>query len=180
MGKGNKIKLAIIIIIIIIYIFTYKLKTLYMKKALFILFATLVFVACKKEDRIEKNLWKQGGEWNIETWDESQTSSYFPEDNSSEVVHDFGTMKFNKDGSGSMTIKYGTSAYTEPFTYENTENTLTIFDEDGEGVVHDLDWKRNEFTTTLNTSGDYTTSDEYGNPITVYTTHSLKIHCKKK
>ena len=26
----------------------------------------LVLTSCKKETRIEKNLWKNGGEWNIE------------------------------------------------------------------------------------------------------------------
>ncbi len=151
-----------------------------MKKILLILFVALVFVACKKENRIERNLWKQGGEWNIETWEESQTSSYFPQDNSSVIVHDFGTMKFNKDGSGSMTIKDGNNAYTESFTYENTENTLTIFDEDGEGVIHDLDWKRNEFTTNLYESEDYIVYDENNNPVNVHFTHSLRIKCKKK
>lgn len=151
-----------------------------MKKALYILFAALIFVACKKENQIEKNLWKQGGEWNIETWDESQTSTYFVDDNYAEIRNDFGTMKFNKDGSGSMTIKDGSTAYTEPFTYENTENTLTIFDEDGEGVIHDLDWKRNEFSTRLYESEDYTVTDDNGDPVTVHFTHTLKIKCKKK
>lgn len=151
-----------------------------MKKVLFILFATLIFVACKKENRIEKNLWKQGGEWNIESWESQQTSSYFPQDNSSEILHDAGTMQFNKDGSGAIIFKDGSSAYTESFTYKNTENTITLFDEDGEGRIYDLDWKRNEFTAISNESGTYINYDENGDPVTVSYTQYLKINCKKK
>ncbi|HZH87500.1 MAG TPA: hypothetical protein VFD77_09285 [Brumimicrobium sp.] len=151
-----------------------------MKKVLFIVFTALLFVGCKKENRIERNLWKSGGEWNIETWQESQTSSHYQQDNYSETYLNAGTMRFNKDGTGSMTFQEGSSAYTDAFTYTNTETQLTIFDLEGEGVVFELDWKRNDLTLSLNESETYSSYDENFNPIIVHSTYSLKIDCKKK
>src|SRR5690554_2132625 len=112
-----------------------------MKKIIVLLLLVFVVVSCKKENRIEKNLWKKGGEWNIERWSETATSSFYPEDNYSETQTNFGTLTFNKDGSGALTLKDGSSAYTEPITYQNTENTLTIFDSEGDGRIFDLNWE---------------------------------------
>ena len=151
-----------------------------MKKALFILFAALIFVACKKEDRIEKNLWKQGGEWNIETWEESQTSYDYPQVNSSDIKYNVGTFNFNKDGSGSLIISDGFNAYTEPFTYKVSKYDLTIFDDDGVGKVYKLDWKRNEFTASSNTLGSSSFEEDEYTTVTVMTEDKIEIKCKKK
>ncbi len=149
-----------------------------MKKVLFILLVGLVFVACKKEDRIQKNLWKQGGEWNIDTWSYRMTSTN-PSDNESNMIANYGTIRFNKDGSGNITYTENNSAYTESFTYTNTENTITIFDVDGNGTIFDLDWKRNEITMVTTYKDSYSSFDENFNPITVHTTSTTTLKCSK-
>lgn len=151
-----------------------------MKRTL--LFLLLIFVAfgCKKENRIEKNLWKNGGEWNIVTWDERATSTYFPEDNYAEIMHNPGYFKFKEDGTGSIVFTEGSSPYIEGFKYQNTENTLTIFDEDGEGTIFDLDWKKNKMTLSFNEADTYTTGDGDGGQVTVSFTRKVMISCEKK
>ena len=39
-----------------------------MKKVLFVLFAMSMLTACKKETKVEKNLWKKRGEWIVTSW----------------------------------------------------------------------------------------------------------------
>jgi len=46
------------------------------------------FLSCKKEVRIEKNLWKNGGEWNIESLTAKQVSTN-QVDNYNETVLNF-------------------------------------------------------------------------------------------
>lgn len=151
-----------------------------MKKVLFVLLAALLFVGCKKENRIEKNLWKGGGKWNIESIEYRETSSHFPADNYSEVTLNAGTMSFTKDGKASIILEEDNDAYIDHYTYQNTEDKLTLFDEDGDGIILDLEWKRNEFTLSMKSSHTYETLDENFSPITVTSTSSTKIKCKKK
>lgn len=151
-----------------------------MKKFLILLLLVLVSFACKKENQIEKNLWKKGGEWNIVSWHVKSTSTHFPEDNYTETRKNVGTMKFNKDGSGSFILTEGTSAYTEPFTYHNTESTLTIFDEDGDGEIFDLDWKKNKMTLSSYEEETYTSGDGFGGEVTVFHTYKIVIDLEKK
>jgi len=137
-------------------------------------------LSCKKDNRIERNLWKQGGEWNIELWSETTTSSYYEEDNNSTTFADFGTFKFNKDGTGSYTLTANSESYTESLTYQNTENTLTIFDPEGDGRIYDLDWERNDITLSIDESKFYMTDDPSGGQVAVYDTHQAIINLKKK
>src|SRR5690554_3673895 len=148
-----------------------------MKKILFIALASLLFVACSKENRIEKNLWKKGGEWNIESYQETYTNNEKPEDNYSETIVNAGTFKFDKDGSGTMVFKDGNDAYSESITYTNTETELTIFDSDGYGMIFDLDWERNDFTISASETETYQTFDENFNFITVTDTYRTTFKC---
>ncbi|RFC54616.1 hypothetical protein [Brumimicrobium aurantiacum] len=152
-----------------------------MKKVLLFLLVVVVAISCKKENRIERNLWKKDGEWNIKSWTETSTSSQYPEDNYSETYVNFGTFKFNKDGSGSMTYNDGNSAYAEQITYENTENSLTIFDSDGDGTIFDMTWEKNEMTLSLKESETYTSYDpNTGEQVVVNYTYDVSIDCEKK
>lgn len=151
-----------------------------MKKILILSLLVIFAIGCKKENRIERNLWKGGGEWNMVKWTNTSTSSFYPQDNYSETIHNAGVIKFNKDGSGSLTFTGESSAYSEIITYQNTENTLTIFDSDGDGTIFDLDWERNELTLTRNDSETYTSYDGNGDPVVVNATDYLLIECEKK
>ncbi|MFN3917657.1 MAG: hypothetical protein ACK4K0_07935 [Flavobacteriales bacterium] len=56
----------------------------------FLIAGTAVFTSCKKEVKIEKNLWNKGGEWKIESIYAKQVSSN-PSDNFEETLYDYGT-----------------------------------------------------------------------------------------
>jgi len=106
---------------------------------------------CKKETRIERNLWKKGGEWNIETfYSESEgidsDGSHYHDFN---TEHNAGTLTFKKDGSG---MQRYTDGNIESFTYSNTEKILVI-KYDYDSYVHDItEWKKGRLTlsTTYN------------------------------
>lgn len=153
-----------------------------MRNLIFMVAVLFIFTACKKEKRINHNLWKGDGEWNIELMKVQTTSSYYESDNYSNTEVNAGTMKFNKDGSGVMTLKDNSdnTTYSYSFTYTNTEDQLTITDEDGEGVIYSLDWSKNEFTITYNSSEVYSTSDGAGGTVDVHFTEYREMQCKKK
>lgn len=139
--------------------------------------------SCKKEDRIEKNLWKGDGTWNIDVWDEQNTSSYFSEDNYIKYSNNEGSIQFKKDGTGS----YIFPGEIYPMVYSNTDKTLTITfkDEDGnvendEVQVFDLDWKKNKMELRSYSTETYNTGDGNGGTVNVITTHRLNLKLSKK
>ena len=103
--------------------------------------------SCSKEDRIEKNLWNKGGEWNIESLIVNQTSTN-PIDNYSETLINAGTFLFKEDGSGFATFTEDGFTETIAFAYSNTEDKLTLIS-DNEAVNYNLSWKKNEVELTL-------------------------------
>jgi hypothetical protein len=109
--------------------------------ALSIVFIGLIALSsCKKEVRIEKNLWKEGGVWNIESQTAKKTSTFAP-DNFDETLVNVGTYTFYEDGTGS----YKNNSELQPgtFTYSNTENKLTIVMENVSRVYDIVEWKKN-------------------------------------
>lgn len=94
---------------------------------LFIGMTTLV--GCSKEDKINKNLWKNGGEWNVEEYKNNWLFS--GSTSNSETLYDFGTFTFEKDGTGKRVIMDGGQTYTNLFTYTNTATELVITYKEG-------------------------------------------------
>lgn len=131
-----------------------------MKRFKFLLFGLLVagtaFVSsCKKENKIEKNLWKKGGEWNIESLVANQTSTN-PADNFNETINNYGTFTFKKDGSGNYTITVDGDVETGTFTYSNTKDQLTFIIDNQARVFDILEWEKNnmKISITVNYSSD--------------------------
>ena len=139
------------------------------QRVVFLGITTLCFIllhSCSKENRIEKNLWNKGGEWNIKTVSFRQTSTNSL-DNFNYAVSNAGTFVFQESGSG--TITFTSAGFTEvvAFTYSNTEDNLTLII-DNEASIYDLDWEKNELELTLNESsfsddGDLVTVTEIFN-----------------
>jgi len=131
---------------------------------------TSVFTSCKKEAKIEKNLWNKGGEWKIEKLHYKQTSSNpDPEYNFEETLYDYGTYTFNKDGSGNYTITVDGDVETGTLTYSNTEDKLTLIILNQPLVYNILEWEKGKMTISI--------SDNFisnGNPITSTETLNLK------
>jgi hypothetical protein len=109
--------------------------------ALSIVFIGLITLSsCSKETRIEKNLWKKGGEWNVESFSAKQTSTFAP-DNFDETQVNIGTYTFNENGTGI----YKNIGELEPlsFTYSNTENKLSFTIGTDSQVYDIVEWKKN-------------------------------------
>lgn len=113
----------------------------------FVLASILFFTGCKKENKIEKNLWKDGGKWNINSLVVNQVSTYTP-DNYTQTIYEYGTIQFNKDGSGSFTITVDGDIEFFNTSYSNTESQLTIVNKtENAAITYDiLEWEKNKMT----------------------------------
>lgn len=118
--------------------------------ASFILVFSLLFTGCKKENKIEKNLWKNGGTWNINTLVVNQVSTN-PDDNYTQTLYEYGTIQFNKDGGGSFTITVDGDVEFFNTTYSNTESQLTIVNKTENAVItYDIiEWEKNKMTIKI-------------------------------
>lgn len=130
---------------------------------------TVFLSSCKKETRIERNLWNNDGEWNIESLIVDQVSTNTA-DNYHETIYNFGTFTFKKDGSGISRITVDGDVETGTFTYSNTKDKLTLII-DNEARIFDMDWEKNELTLTIVES--YTDENEY-------ITYTEIVNLKKK
>lgn len=109
--------------------------------ALSIVFIGLITLSsCSKETRIEKNLWKKGGEWNIESQTAKKTSTFAP-DNYEYTQDSVGTYTFYEDGKG--IYKHNAELLSAAFTYSNTENKLTIVMQNVSRAYDIVEWKKN-------------------------------------
>ncbi len=134
-----------------------------MKKILFIVLTVLVFTGCSKEEKIEKNLWKKGGEWNVSSWT-SWNDGTKTEHIGADVLS--VSFSFNKDNEATVVIN-GESGdtYTYKMKYYNTENQLKLIDiidsETGEieypSIFYSMEWKKDYLD--LRTTGGFTGGD---------------------
>jgi hypothetical protein len=148
-----------------------------MKRLLFILLALFVLFSCSKEKKIERNLWKNGGKWDIVKYEEIVTSTW-PANEKNEVNENIGILQFEKDGTGWMLDSDGYDAQKLNFKYTNSETELILdFYEYNSTRTYDLDWKKNSFTLTRSGTDTYTP----GGSSEEITDHRLYRHtCKKE
>jgi hypothetical protein len=129
---------------------------------------TVIFISCKKEIKIEKNLWNKGGEWNVESLVANQISTN-PDDNFNETIYNYGTFLFNKEGSGNFTITVDGDVETGTFTYSNTEDKLTLIINNQARVFDIVEWEKDKMKISI--TENFTSS---GESITYTETLSLK------
>lgn len=120
-----------------------------------------LLTGCSKEVKIEKNLWKSGGEWNIDKYDYSSVTT-----NSTNGItinaEDFGKLTFNKEGGGSYVFTVFGSTDSGAMVYSNTEDQLTLTLDGGSAVTYDMDWEKNKIVITnveTSTSNGETTTE---------------------
>jgi hypothetical protein len=110
--------------------------------ALSIVFIGLITLSsCSKETKIEKNLWKKGGEWNIESFNVKQTST-IASDNFEESYANVGTYTFNENGTGIVKLIIDEFIETSAFTYTNTENQLMITIDNETQYYNLIEWEK--------------------------------------
>lgn len=124
-----------------------------MKKFKFVLIGLLVAAStlvssCSKETKIEKNLWKKGGEWNIETLLAVQTSTNTA-DNFTETISNYGTFTFKEDGSGNYTITVDGDVETGTLSYSNTEDKLTLIINSQARVFDIVEWEKDKMKISI-------------------------------
>lgn len=154
------------------YICSY-LKKINMKKVNVLLFGLLIvgmtfLTACKKENKIKKNLWYNGGEWIIESVVEMKTSSN--EANSFTITrYNYGTYTFKENGTGHMKIGPITELYEANYEYSNTKDKLSFTINGGTRVFDILEWKKDNLKMSI--TEKYTQNNEQ---ITYIETYTLK------
>ena len=119
-----------------------------MKKLLTLLAVTLLLVACKKDEQIEKNLWKGDGIWNITSYTSSETSTPSSQSDFTYTANNAGSITFKKDGTGIFKYVDGGDVELASFNYSNTTETLTMII-DSEARIFNMDWKKNKMTLTI-------------------------------
>ncbi|MGV3631722.1 MAG: membrane lipoprotein lipid attachment site-containing protein [Bacteroidota bacterium] len=134
-----------------------------MKKILFVLFTVTMLTACKKEVKIEKNLWKKGGEWNVtswKSWDDGIETEHIGMDVQSAVF------TFNKDKEATVVINGDAGdIYTYKMKYENTESELkltSVTDQetgqvDYSSIVYYIMWEKDNLD--LKSTGGFSDGD---------------------
>lgn len=119
----------------------------------------LMTTSCKKDKAIERNLWANGGKWNI---DKVISEDHYDGAVTSETTSDAGLIKFERDGSGYLLFKFSEyNGVHTPFTYTNTKEKLYIMiEEDSKVFSYDIEWKINNLNLVLK---DYYDSDNPNN-----------------
>lgn len=128
-----------------------KMKRINYLLMMLLIASTTIFSSCKKEDKIERNLWNKGGEWNVESMHAKLVSTYAP-DNYEETIYNYGTFTFKKDGSGSYTITVDGDYETGTLTYSNTEEKLTFIINNEARILDIVEWKKNEMKISITES----------------------------
>ena len=130
-----------------------------MKNLFALLLIVFTFTASKKEKQIEKNLWKDGGTWNIDHYYFNQTGTDSSQNNTITLTN-AGIITFNEDGTGKMEVGIGQQKEISTFDYSNTENSLTITT-DNFPVAYEMDWKKNKISLNFNFTAT-TNGQNYG------------------
>lgn len=113
-----------------------------------VVIAAVSLVSCSKESRIEKNLWKKGGTWKVESLEINQTSSNSA-DNYQETITNYGTFKFSENGSGSYTITVDSNEENGTFTYSNTESSLNLIINGSVRNFDIVEWEKNNLRISI-------------------------------
>jgi|SRR5690625_3096623 len=161
-----------------------------MKELMLILLLVFTTTACSKSKKIERNLWNQGGKWEIKSVEEFLETTKPNENNYSDVIQNGGTIQFNKDGTGRFNFSsnladvienyfYEEYVYNE-FSYHHTENSIFFIYEDIEGFACGLEWEKDKIVIILSETHNNTYYDGNNNPITYQEVYGLKFNCEKK
>lgn len=122
----------------------------------------VLFTGCSKEVKIEKNLWKNGGEWNVDSYSYTSVSSSGT-NNITISLDDMGTMTFTKEGGGTYSFMQFGSTDTGTLQYTNTADELALT-LDNSTTTFDMTWEKDNITlvnaTTLTSNGETITETE--------------------
>ncbi len=162
-----------------------------MKNFLYILLLALIAFGCKKDKKIEKNLWKNGGEWEIKSFEESYKST-IKEDYIS-IINNGGSIQFNKDGTGKFNYSNELAEYLEEvfyeeqinaeFTYHFSENSIYFIFNNIEGLGFDFEWKKDRITFGFSETKVKYDYDSMGDTIPGskdIKTYAIQFICEKK
>ncbi|WP_107039118.1 hypothetical protein [Brumimicrobium mesophilum] len=164
-----------------------------MKNLLVILLIAFLALGCKKENKIEKNLWNNGGEWEIKSFEQSAYKIPASQFDYSTLISNGGSIQFNKDGTGKFKYSEELAEYLEiiiyeeqinaDFTYHFTENSIFFIFTDAQGAAFDLEWEEDKMIYSHNeTHVDYDL-DQFNDTIPgskVTSIYSMKFNCEKK
>lgn len=148
-----------------------------MQRLIFITLTLFLIFSCSKEKKIERNLWKNGGKWDIVKYEEIVTSNW-PANEKNEVNENIGIFQFEKDGSGWMIDSDGYDAQKSNFKYTNSDSELILdFYEFESTRTFYIEWEKNSLILTRSGTSTYTPN---GSSIEI-TDHRMYRHtCEKE
>ncbi|HTO38490.1 MAG TPA: hypothetical protein VL021_08710 [Brumimicrobium sp.] len=155
-----------------------------MKNKLFMVLVLFIFSSCKKEVKIERNLWSKGGKWSI-IKDEEIVISTWPANEKNNVNEYAGIFQFNKDGTGWRIYTDYSEAEKLNFKYTTTESKLSLnYYEYGEDYTEefDFDWEKNSFILKKEHTNIYTvySPNPEGDSLTIKDHRTRRMTCKKE
>jgi|SRR5690554_2385291 len=152
-----------------------------MKNILYIILALLLVSACKKEKKIERNLWNNGGKWEIVKYEEI-VSSNWPANEKNKVSENVGLIQFERNGKGWMIYSDDFEAYKVNINYTNTDKEITLTYEYQSTETFDLDWKKDTFTMTQSWSSSYNvySPNPNGDSLTITNNYLYRYTCEKQ
>ncbi|MFK7787159.1 MAG: hypothetical protein AB8B56_18705 [Crocinitomicaceae bacterium] len=120
------------------------MKALHFTAPVALFITAFILFSCEKENRIEKNLWKKGGDWKVEYYLINQPTS----DN---VWLDCGFFHFDRSGEGSYVLNLDGNLETRDFEYEVDYSAsssgggyrLTLVDNFLDTLEYTVDWNKN-------------------------------------
>lgn len=123
------------------------------KLLLLLSIVALGFTGCSKEKRIEKNLVRKEGKWNVQTYDYKYyySNTYYP--NESFSYSNAGNIVFEKNGTYIWTFTADGSSDISTGTWSNTADELTLIEDSDALKFKILDESRKEMKL------EYTESD---------------------
>ncbi len=147
-----------------------------MKHILFLIIALFLFTSCKKEKKIERNLWKNGGKWEIVKYEEIVVSTW-PANEKNEVVENAGIFQFKRDGTGWRIDRDDYFSQKLNFKYSNTSTELSLdYFEYGSSDTYVIDWEKNAMTLTQSGTKTYTPGSTN---LVITDTRTYRYTCKK-
>lgn len=159
------------------------LKPMKMKNILFNILALFVFSSCKKEVKINRNLWSNGGKWSI-VKDEDIVTSTWPANEKNNVKEYAGMFYFNRDGTGWRIYSYYSEAEKLNFKYTTTGSKLFLnYYEYGDYTEEfNFIWEKNSFVLENEHTNVYTvySPNPEGDSLTIKDHLIRRMTCKKE
>lgn len=104
------------------------------------LFIAVVAIGCKKEEKIQKNLWNKDGVWNIDKFEMVPVTS----NSTSTSYTNYGTLEFKENGTGYTKFTYQNSSEVVPMIYTLESDEILKLVLNGIAMSFQMEWSKDK------------------------------------